>query len=124
MTYKRALLDAAGLKEEPLFLCTTTNPGTHLTLAVEANGRPATLLVDSGATGVFIHSTFATTSHTTITAKSASREIRVIDGLVIKTGLITHEATFQLVVGDHIETVTADITSTGRYNLVLGTPQL
>ena len=123
-TYKQALIEAPAPEEEPLFLRATTDPGTHLTLAGQANGRSATLLVDSGATGVFIHPSFATASNATVTVKSTPREVRVIDGRVINTGLVTHEATFQLVIGDHVETLTADITNTGRYDCVLGTPWL
>lgn len=108
-------------EEEPLYFRATADPSAHLTLAGLANGRTATLMVDSGATGVFVHPTFAAFSKATITAKAVPREVRVIDGWVINTGLITHEAAFQLVIGDHRETLIADITNTGRYDYILGT---
>ena len=81
-------------------------------------------MVDSGATGIFMHPAFAASSAATIIEKAEPREVRVIDGRVINTGLVTHEATFQLVIGNHTETLTADITNTGRYDCIVGTPWL
>lgn len=88
------------------------------------NSFTATTLVDSGATGVFMHRDFARNCRAEIRAKLTPREVRVIDGRIINSGLITHEATFELIVGDHCETIVADLTNTGRYPCILGTPWL
>ena len=96
----------------------------HLTMNVHMNKVSAVALVDSGATGVFMHPDFAKHCNATIRLKATPREVRVIDGRVISSGLITHEATVDLTVGDHQEKLLADITNTGRYNCILGIPWL
>lgn len=100
------------------------DPGVHLTLNATINSLPATTLVDSGATGVFIHPLFARKCHAEIRPKLVPREVRVIDGRIINSGLITHEAVVELQVENHHERLTADITNTGRYPCILGTPWL
>ena len=50
--------------------------------------------------------------------------MRVINGKVINLGLITHEAIVELKVGNHQETLIADITNTGRYPCALKKPWL
>ena len=102
----------------------TINPETHLTLNAQINLLPAITLVDSGATGVFLHPKFAQECKADIRIKSTPRVVRVIDGRIIDSGLITHEATVELMVGNHCETLVADITNTGRYHCILGTPWL
>ena len=72
----------------------------------------ATALVDLGATGIFMHSNFFQDCQTTIKAKEVPREVRVIDGRVINSGFITHEAIVELKVGNHQETLIVDITNT------------
>lgn len=91
---------------------------------VHMNNVSAVALVDSGATGVFMHPDFAKRCNATIRLKATPREVRVIDGRVISSGLITHEATVDLAVGGHQEKLLADITNTGRYNCILGIPWL
>lgn len=68
MTYEQAVIDIMTPEVEPLYLRATANPGKHLTLAGCANGQPATLMIDSGVTGVFVHPTFAASSAATISA--------------------------------------------------------
>lgn len=108
----------------PLSLRATTDPGAHLTLDAMINSIAATTLVDSGATGVFMHPQFAQICGATVTTKDIPREVRVIDGRRINSGLIIHEATVELQVNDHREVLVADITNTGRYSCILGMPWL
>lgn len=108
----------------PSYLRATIEQGSHVTLEAQLNSRGATALVDSGATGIFMHPQFAQDCQAEIKAKAIPREVRVIDGRMINSGLITHEASVELQVGDHREWLTADITNTGRYPCVLGTPWL
>lgn len=126
---RQGLLDSATtLKLETgndlQYLRATLDPGAHLTLDVEVNGVATLALVDSGATGIFIHPHFAQKCNAIVKTKEHPREVRVIDGRVINSGLITHEATIHLKVEGHCETITADITNTGGYSCVLGTPWL
>ena len=108
----------------PLYLHATIDPKVHLTLNAQINSQAATALVDSRATGIFMNSKFAQDFQAMIKAKEVPREVRVIDGKVINSGLITHEAIVELKVGNHRETLIADITNTRRYPCVLGTPWL
>lgn len=108
----------------PHYLRATIEPAAHLTLNARINSVATTTLVDSGATGVFMHQNFARDCGAEVKRKLVPREVRVIDGRVINSGLITYEATVQLEVGDHREVVVADITNTGRYSCILGTSWL
>lgn len=105
-----------------LYVHTTIDNGRHLTMNVYINSVSAVALVDSGATGVFMHPNFVKRCGATMSIKSQPREVRVIDGRIINTGLITHEATVTLAVGNHQEVLLADLTNTGRYDCILGIP--
>lgn len=107
-----------------LYLRATVDAEAHLTLEAEVNSVAAVMLVDSGATGVFIHPNFAQLCNAKVKPKSIPREVRVIDGRVINSGLITQEAIIEVKIGDHYETLVADITNTGRYSCILGIPWL
>ena len=92
--------------------------GMHLILNVQINLLPAITLMDLEAIGVFMHPTFAQACHTKIQSKVVSREVRVIDGRTISSGLITQEATIELYVEDYQEIVTANLTNIGCYPCV------
>lgn len=96
----------------------------HLTMNVHMNKVSVVALVDSGATGVFMHPDFAKHCNATIRMKTIPREVRIIDGRTISSGLITHETTVDLIVNGHREKLLANITNTGRYDCILGTPWL
>ena len=68
-----------------------------------------------------MHPKFAQDCRARIKAKEVPREVRIIDGRVINSGLMTHEAIVELKVGNHQETLIIDITNTRRYLCVLGT---
>ena len=86
---------------------------------VHMNNVSAVALVDSSATGVFMHPDFAKRCNATIRLKITPWEVRVIDGRIISSELITHEATVDLTVDDQQEKRLADITNTGRYDCIL-----
>ena len=73
----------------------------HLTMNVHMNNVSAVALVDSGATGVFMHLDFAKRCKATIRLKATPRDVRVIDGQIINSRLVTHEATVDLTVDGH-----------------------
>ena len=110
----------------PLYLRATVDPEAHLTLEalLDRNPSPTSVLVDSGATGVFMHPDFARARHLPTRLKAVPREVRVIDGRTISSGLITHEVVTTIVIGQHSETLSFDLTNTGRYSCILGTPWL
>lgn len=103
----------------PHYLLATTEPGTHLTMEARINSLVATTFVGSSATGVFINQDFAQNCGVEVQPKLTPREVWVIDSRVINSGLITHEAIFELIVGSHCEIMVADLTNTGRYHCIL-----
>ena len=84
----------------------------------------ALALVDSSATRIFLHLQFAQECGAVVSPRKYLHKVRVIDGRMINSGLITHEANVQLVIGDHCKILVADITNTGKYSCILGTPWL
>lgn len=109
---------------DPHYVRATLEPAAHVTLSARINSMAAFTLVDSGATGIFMHQIFARDCGAEVKLKLIPREVRVIDCRVINSGLITHEALVQLEIGGHREVIMADITNTGRYPCILGTPWL
>ena len=107
-----------------LYLRATIDAEAHLTLKAEVNSMAALVLVDSSATGIFIHPEFAQQCNAKLQPKKIPREVRVIDGRIINSSLITQEATIEVNIGDHHETLVADITNIGRYSCILGIPWL
>ena len=107
-----------------LYLCATVNPDVHLTLDAQVNSLKALTLVNSKATGVFMHPTFIKQCKAVIRCKVTPREVWVIDRRVINSGLITHQAQVELVIGSHSKILLADITNIGWYACILGTPWL
>ena len=57
--------------------------------------------MDSGTTGLFMHPKFPQDCKAEIKTKMVPREVRVIDGRIINSGLITHKATIELKIGNH-----------------------
>ena len=106
------------------YLRATMDLEAHLILQAHINSISTLALIDSRATGIFMHPSFAQQCKAKIRQKVRPREVRVIDGRIINSGLMTQEATFQLQIGDHREECVADITNIGRYPCILGTPWL
>ena len=106
----------------PLNIRTTMNPRVHLTLNAQINSLPPITFMDSGATGVFLHPTFAQACHAKIQSKAVPREVQVIDGRTISFELITQEATIELCMGDHQEIETANLTNIGCFLCILKIP--
>lgn len=107
-----------------LYLRAMIDPESHLILDCTINSVKAHSLIDSGATGIFVNPQFIKECHAEIRTKAVPREVRVIDGRMINSGLITKEAILTLCIGQHQETLVADITNTGKYPCILGTPWL
>ena len=109
------IANASKVTINSLYLKATIDSDAHLTLDAQINSLKALTLVDSGATGVFMHPTFAKQCKAMVQCKVTPRENRVIDGRVINSGLITHQAQVELVIGNHKEILLADITNTCLY---------
>lgn len=108
----------------PHYLHATTKLGAHPTVNARINSLPTITLVDSGATGIFMHQDFAQDCGAKIRPKLTPQEVWVIHNHVINSGLIIHEATMELTVGSQREEIVANLTNIGRYSCILGTPWL
>ena len=106
------------------YLRATLDPRAHLTLKAKINGVAALALVDSGAIGIFLHSQFTQECGAVVSPREYPCEVRMIDGRVINCGLITHEASVQVMIGDHCKILVANITNTRKYSCILSTPWL
>ena len=115
---------APELTTNSLYLRVTVDPNAHLILDTQINSLKALTLVNSGATGVFMHSTFVKQCKVVVQHKVTPQEVWLIDGRIINLGLITHQAQVELVIGGHKEILLADITNTGWYACILDTPWL
>ena len=107
-----------------LYFCAIVDPDAHLTSDAQINSLKALTLIDSGAIGVFMHSTFAKQCKAVVQCKVTPREVHVIDGRVINSSLITHQAQVELIIGSHREILLADITNNDKYACILGMPWL
>ena len=82
-------------------------------------------MLDSGATNNFINQTFLLTTDIQKIKKESPIELLVVDGRPIKSGAVTHEtATVTMLVQEHQEEISFDITSIGAYPIILGLPWL
>lgn len=81
-------------------------------------------MIDSGASGNFIDTRLVQLLELPTRAKSSPIPLYVIDGRLSEDGPITQECRLHLVIGDHVEIITANITQCGRFNLILGKPWL
>lgn len=84
-----------------LHLRAMIDPESHLILDCTINLVKAHSLIDSGATGIFVNPQFVKECHAEIRTKAVPREVRVIDGRMINSGLITKEAILTLCIGQH-----------------------
>ena len=117
-------MDLSKLELDLHYLRATLNPRAHLLLKAKINGMAALAFVDSGATRIFLHLQFVQECGAVVSPREYSHEVRVIDGRVINSSLITHEVSIQLMIGDHCKILVVDITNTGKYSCILGTPWL
>nr|ODN95659.1 hypothetical protein L204_04201 [Cryptococcus depauperatus CBS 7855] len=82
-------------------------------------------MLDSGATNNFINSTFLAETNIQKIKKKNPLQLQVIDGRPIKSGAVTHNTCpIQLLIQDHKEAVSFDITTLGDYPVILGLPWL
>jgi transposase InsO family protein len=103
----------------PVIVCTTTGSQHHENVLSSANA-----MIDSGATGWFIDKGFADRLPVIPRECAVKRQLEVIDGRPIESGLITHELDLAIRIGPHEEIATFLITKLGHYPMVLGKPWL
>ena len=96
----------------------------HLNLPVTLTGRNCSTvtraLLDSGASTIFINSTFVRTHNVTLSRLHQPIPLRNADGSQNTIGLITHKAQLLMRIGNHEETIIASVVDTGEDDLILG----
>ena len=104
--------------------------GDHLVVACQlACDSPTVIpthaLVDNGATGyAFIDKDFARHHQLPLTPLRNPRQLEVIDGRPVSSGLITHFVRAKLQIQQHLEEALFFVTKLGHYPVVLGIPWL
>lgn len=81
-------------------------------------------MIDSGATGNFIHPATVSGFGFVTRVKDVPRPLFTVDGTPIKGGAVTEEVHLSLSIGDHIEQISLDVTNIGDNDLILGIPWL
>jgi predicted aspartyl protease len=103
--------------------------GEHLvvncTINDQGNETRSHVLIDSGATGfAFVDEEFAISSSLPLYSPKEPRELEVIDGRPIESGLVTAFTKVKLTIDKHVEEIHMFVTKLGHYPLVLGIPWL
>jgi len=82
-------------------------------------------MIDSGATSSFINNNFVKDHNLPLDKKPLSIPLHVIDGRPIVSGEITHNTIpLNLLITNHSEEITLDVTQLGTYPVILGIPWL
>ncbi len=103
--------------------------GEHLvvncTIDNQGNQIRSHALIDSGATGfAFIDEEFASSQGLPLYSLKDPRELEVIDGRSIESGLVTAITKVKLTIDKHVESIPMFVTKLGHYPIVLGIPWL
>ena len=77
-------------------------------------------MVDSGASSCFIHKRLIDLYNILVTKKKSPRQLKVIDGREISSGLVDTECILKLSLGSHKEELVCNIAEIGRHDIVLG----
>jgi len=93
-----------------------------LVLRGSVSGRPASLLVDSGASSNFLSESWARTVHLKLEELDVPRDLILADGTSSRVMRIARKTT--VCIGGYRDEIDFYVTSLGRYNLILGTPWL
>jgi len=101
------------------------NPEEHIIIPIKLQFRSLTItiyaLIDSGATSTFIDADLVRKHQIPLHELSLPLVLEVVDGRQISSGNITHETTsMQLLIGQHRESITFNVTRLGHYPVILG----
>ena len=101
--------------------------GDHIVVAIELKNNPFQVsshaFVDCGASGyAFVDEDFARDHQFPLFKLKKPRQLEVIDGRPIESGLITYITKLPLSIGGHNEEVFMFVTKLGHYPIVLGLP--
>jgi predicted aspartyl protease len=124
--FPRPLRNTKAPRWETDNLClAATKNARHLKVDARILNQPAEVMVDSGATGNFMHPEFMKKLGLLGKIKAAPQPIAGLNGENLGTLAITTESgTIPMVVLGHVERLNFDIVPMGRYDVVLGIPWL
>jgi transposase InsO family protein len=110
---------------EEKYLAASTQQGQHLKLVACILGQSTAVMVDSGATGNYMHPRFKDQLKILGIKKAQPEPILGLNGENLGTHLLTNESgPVTMIVMGHIEQINFDIVPLGRYDVVLGIPWL
>lgn len=110
---------------ERKYLAASTQHGQHLKLVAYILNQRAEVMVDSGATGNYMHPRFKDQLKILGIKKAQPEPISGLNGENLGTHLLTDESgPVTMVVMGHVERINFDIIPLGRYDVVLGIPWL
>ena len=114
------------LKLSSLEYGSTEHFNISVQLSIGEKSIKTTALIDSGATGNFMHIDFVKQYNIPQELKEYPIPLEVVDGRPISTGHITHSTPSMhvLINQDHTEKISLDIAPIGRHQLILGIPWL
>jgi len=81
-------------------------------------------LLDSGATGLFIDTTFAREKGFKMEKLKKPLLVRNVDGTVNAEGAITHQVEYNMFFKEHVERARMDVCNLGKTEMILGMPWL
>ena len=81
-------------------------------------------LLDSGATGLFMNTTFAREKGFKMERMKNPLLVKNVDGIVNVGGAITHQAECNMFFKGHVERVRMDVCNLGKTEVILGIPWL
>ncbi|KDN34719.1 hypothetical protein RSAG8_12193, partial [Rhizoctonia solani AG-8 WAC10335] len=77
-------------------------------------------MIDSGASSCFINKSLIKQHNIPVTKKKLPRQLKVIDGREISSGLVDSECLFSFELGSHKEELKCNIADIGKHDIVLG----
>jgi len=81
-------------------------------------------LLDSGAIGLFMNTTFAREKGFKIEKLKKPLLVRNVDGTVNAEGAITHQVEYNIFFKEHVERARMDVCNLGKTEVILGMPWL
>lgn len=104
------------------------HPEEHLTLAMDLEQQhyqaSVVGMIDSGATGNFIHPVIVSDFGFVTTPKQIIRPLHTVDGSPIQGGSVTHEVRLRLDIDGHTEDISLDVANIRDNDIILGLPWL